>query len=155
MAGFPLRLPCGVPAQSKRHRASQEKESGGGMTFHSHPAIIASSARRLEPSGFSRPCGAYVRRTESTSSRNSPDGGRRLSGDTRRRRSMQQRYEYEFVRLGEGWMGVKKSAREEYQQLIRDYAREGWRLVQVFAPGTGGYGAAKYYELILEREVRY
>jgi hypothetical protein len=41
------------------------------------------------------------------------------------------RYEYKFERLG-----------------------EGWRPVQVFAPGTGGYGAAKYYELIFERRVR-
>ncbi|MGV3531862.1 MAG: DUF4177 domain-containing protein [Chthoniobacteraceae bacterium] len=28
---------------------------------------------------------------------------------------------------------------------------EGWRLVQVFTPGTGVYGASKYYELIFER----
>jgi hypothetical protein len=43
---------------------------------------------------------------------------------------MKPKYEYKFVRLG-----------------------EGWRLVHVFAPGTGAYGAAKYYELILERAV--
>ena len=30
---------------------------------------------------------------------------------------------------------------------------QGWRLVQVFAPSTGAYGASKYFELILEREV--
>jgi hypothetical protein len=65
---------------------------------------------------------------------------------------MPHRYEYKFVRLGEGWMGVKKSAREEYQQVINEHARNGWRLVQVFAPGVGGYGMAKYYELIFERE---
>lgn len=66
---------------------------------------------------------------------------------------MQRKYEYEFVRLGKGWMSVRKSAEEQYRQVIDDYAREGWRLVQIFAPGTGAYGAAKYYELIFEREV--
>ncbi len=65
---------------------------------------------------------------------------------------MAQRYEYKFVRLGEGWLGVRKEAKEEYQQVIHDHAQEGWRLVQIFAPGIGGYGAAKYYEIIFERE---
>lgn len=62
------------------------------------------------------------------------------------------RYEYKFVRLGEGWLSVKASAKTEYQETIEEHARDGWRLVQIFAPGTGAYGAAKYYELILERE---
>ena len=65
---------------------------------------------------------------------------------------MSQKYEYDFVRLGEGWMGVRKSVRTEYQQVILEYAREGWRLVQVFAPGMGIYGTVKYFELIFERE---
>jgi len=64
---------------------------------------------------------------------------------------MEQRYEYKFVRLGEGWMGARREAKQGYQRVIEEHAREGWRLVQVFAPGTGGYGAAKYFEVILER----
>jgi uncharacterized protein DUF4177 len=63
------------------------------------------------------------------------------------------KYEYKFVRLGEGWLGVKSDAKHEYQATIEEQARQGWRLVQVFAPGIGAYGAAKYYELILEREL--
>ena len=66
---------------------------------------------------------------------------------------MNQRYEYKFVRMGEGWMGVRKSAKTEYQDVVKDHARQGWRLVQVFAPSIGGYGMSKYYELILERPV--
>jgi len=62
-------------------------------------------------------------------------------------------YEYKFVRLGEGWLGVRKAGKEGYQQVIHEHGREGWRLVQVFAPGIAGYGAAKYYELIFEREL--
>ena len=50
-------------------------------------------------------------------------------------------------------MEVRKAGKERYKEAIDEQAKEGWRLVQVFAPGTGAYGAAKYYELILEREV--
>jgi hypothetical protein len=63
------------------------------------------------------------------------------------------RFEYKFVRLGEGFMGVRKEGREGYQEEVMKHAREGWRLVQIFAPGTGAHGGAKYYELILERPV--
>jgi len=66
---------------------------------------------------------------------------------------MKRRYEYKFVRLGEGWAAAKRSARDHYQEKIHQHAQEGWRLVQVFAPGIGVYGAAKYFELILEREM--
>lgn len=67
-------------------------------------------------------------------------------------------YEYKFVRLGEGRssaiLGVADAARkpEAYQAAVHDHAREGWRLVQIFAPGVAAFGAAKYYELIFERE---
>jgi hypothetical protein len=64
---------------------------------------------------------------------------------------MNPRYEYKFVRLGEGWFGAKSVALNEYQEQVHQHAREGWRLVQVFAPGMGAYGHAKYFELILER----
>jgi hypothetical protein len=66
---------------------------------------------------------------------------------------MPSKYEYKFVRLGEGLLGVRRSAKDQYQQVIHEHARDGWRLVQIFAPGTGGYGAAKYFELIFEREI--
>jgi len=66
---------------------------------------------------------------------------------------MTRRYEYKFVRLGEGWLGVRSEARQTYQDVVQEHARDGWRLVQIFAPGTGAYGAAKYYELVLEREI--
>jgi hypothetical protein len=66
---------------------------------------------------------------------------------------MKQRFEYKFVRLGGGWLGAKRSAEMECQEHIRQHAEDGWRLVQIFAPAVAGYGQAKYYELILEREV--
>jgi hypothetical protein len=61
-------------------------------------------------------------------------------------------YEYKFVRLGEGWVSVNKKAEAEYQSAIHDHASEGWRLVQVFAPGTGMHGRPTFYELIFERQ---
>ena len=66
---------------------------------------------------------------------------------------MNQKYEYKFVRLGEGLLSVRRSGREQHQQVVTEHAQQDWRLVQVFAPGIGVYGAAKYYELIFEREL--
>lgn len=65
---------------------------------------------------------------------------------------MSAKYEYEIVRHGEGVIMVKKSARLNYEEVIHKYANEGWRLVQVFAPGISG-GTPKYYDLIFEREI--
>lgn len=67
---------------------------------------------------------------------------------------MNPRFEYKFVRLGEGWIGVNRDARNNYQEEVHKHARDGWRLVQIFAPGVGGYGCAKYYELVLERPLK-
>ncbi len=64
-----------------------------------------------------------------------------------------QRYEYIFVRLGEGILGAKRTAEAEYQRVVQEHAAKGWRLVQIFAPSTGVDGWAKYYEVILERAV--
>ncbi len=65
-------------------------------------------------------------------------------------------YEYKFVRLGQYWasalFGVRDKARDSYEDIVHEHARSGWRLVQVFAPGIAAFGAAKYYELIFERE---
>ena len=61
------------------------------------------------------------------------------------------RFEYKFVRLGEGWLAVRSQARSSYQRVIQEHAAEGWRLVQVFSPGIGAYGVARFYELIFER----
>ncbi len=65
-------------------------------------------------------------------------------------------YEYKFVRLGESRgstiFGVRAGQVEAYQSVVHEHAQQGWRLVQVFAPGMALYGAAKYFELIFERE---
>lgn len=66
-------------------------------------------------------------------------------------------YEYRFVRLGENrgstFFGVEDKARTGYEDTVHQHARDGWRLVQIFAPGIAAFGAAKYYELIFERQI--
>lgn len=65
-------------------------------------------------------------------------------------------YEYKFVRLGEyrfsALFGVQDRARKTYQDVVHQHARDGWRLMQIFAPGTAAFGAAQYFELVFERE---
>ena len=61
---------------------------------------------------------------------------------------MQTKYEYKFIRVGKDKKG------QDYQQIILEHAKEGWRLVQVFAPGAGGLWAKENFcEVILERQV--
>ncbi|KAA6452024.1 DUF4177 domain-containing protein [Bacillus swezeyi] len=58
--------------------------------------------------------------------------------------------EYQFVRVE--LSSFNKKPKEDYQQIIHDYAQEGWKFIQIFAPGTSGYGTAAYFELIFERD---
>ena len=51
-------------------------------------------------------------------------------------------YEYKFVRLGEyagsALLGVRDKDRNAYEDVVHEHARDGWRLVQIFAPGRRG-----------------
>lgn len=61
---------------------------------------------------------------------------------------MQQKYEYRFVTVEQRKKG------KDYHEIIRENSLDGWRLVQVFAPGAGGLWAkASFYEVIFERQV--
>ena len=62
-------------------------------------------------------------------------------------------YTYEFVRieLKSGFLSTKPE--RDYQEIVHEYAKKGWRLKQIFAPATSGYGAAGYFELIFEKEI--
>ena len=63
------------------------------------------------------------------------------------------KYTYETVRieLKSGFLGMKDE--EDYREVNRRYAAEGWRLVQAFAPPVVGYGLAQYIDLIFEKEI--
>ena len=62
-------------------------------------------------------------------------------------------YEYKFIRIDLSW-GIFKEPKEDYHDVIREQGKDGWRLVQVFAPATSGYGKATFYELIFEKETK-
>jgi hypothetical protein len=68
-----------------------------------------------------------------------------------------QQYEYKFVRLAthDDWLTgerLSSSTLSGYQEVVQHHASEGWRLVQIFAPGIGTSGQPPYFELILERQ---
>jgi len=60
------------------------------------------------------------------------------------------RYEYKYVTIGlkSTWRGKKPE--RDYHEVIDEHARQGYRLVTIFAPGTEGYGTPRSYELIFE-----
>jgi len=58
-------------------------------------------------------------------------------------------YQYEFVKIKiNRWKGQPQ---EDYKKIIEDYALNGWRLVQIFAPPISGFGAADHFEMIFEK----
>ena len=61
-------------------------------------------------------------------------------------------YEYKFVKV-EMKIGFKVEPKEDYQSMVNNYAKEGWRLIQVLTPPTAGYGTIGYYEFVFEREI--
>jgi hypothetical protein len=64
---------------------------------------------------------------------------------------MSEKYEYKFIRLGHGLLWPKSVA-ETYKEVINQNAKEGWRLIQVFAPSRTILGIANFHEVILERK---
>jgi len=58
-------------------------------------------------------------------------------------------YEYKFVKVDlSNWSSKPK---EDYQDIIANHAKDGWRFVQIFAPTTKGTGFAAYFEIIFEK----
>ena len=61
-------------------------------------------------------------------------------------------YEYKFEKIKLNWLTSKPS--RDYHDIIAQHAEDGWRFVQIFAPGIGVYGSPTYHELIFERPVK-
>jgi hypothetical protein len=57
--------------------------------------------------------------------------------------------EYKFVKLEPSFFSGRPKG--DYKEIINEQAREGWRLVQIFAPPVGNAGKATYYEIIFEK----
>lgn len=62
-------------------------------------------------------------------------------------------YKYEFVRIELRSGLFRSKPKENYQNIINDYAKNGWKFKQIFAPSTSGYGSSSYFELIFEKKV--
>ncbi len=67
---------------------------------------------------------------------------------------MQKMYEYKFVKVDLKGVFTRKP-REDHHRLVDEYAKEGWRLVQIFSPSVSasGGGTPDYFELIFERKI--
>lgn len=72
-------------------------------------------------------------------------------------------YEYKFIRFEKKsfWLwrsiwcgGLKKEWKEQYQNVIKEHAKEGWRLFQIFAPAANWINRVEFIEIILEREIK-
>jgi hypothetical protein len=104
--------------------------------------------RRRQLGGID-PANARVQRANNL--REARQLGRGHQGANTMRGQAMTRYEYKFVRV-ELKSGLRTDTpKEDYQQIVHDHAKEGWRLFQIFAPATSGTGWASYIELIFER----
>ncbi|MFD1019159.1 DUF4177 domain-containing protein [Thalassobacillus hwangdonensis] len=59
-------------------------------------------------------------------------------------------YEHKFVKVALSKFKLKPE--QDYHQIVYDHEKEGWELVQVFAPGIKSYGMPSFYELIFKRK---
>ncbi len=59
-------------------------------------------------------------------------------------------YEHKFVKIQ--LSSFKLTPEEDYHKVVFDYEKEGWELIQIFAPGTKGTGFPSFFELIFKRK---
>ncbi len=59
-------------------------------------------------------------------------------------------YEHKFVKID--LSSFKRTPKENYHSIVYKHEKEGWELVQIFAPGTQQYGLPSFYELIFKRK---
>ena len=65
-------------------------------------------------------------------------------------------YEYTFVevKLNRTFL-FERTPRDDYHNIVKSHAKNGWRLVQVFSPTVSVVdgGTSAFYELIFERKI--
>jgi hypothetical protein len=62
-------------------------------------------------------------------------------------------YEYKFHKINVDIKLRGVVPEEDYREVIKKYASQGYRLVQVFAPPIKGHGIVDYFDLIFEKEI--
>ncbi|GLB59107.1 DUF4177 domain-containing protein [Cytobacillus sp. NCCP-133] len=60
-------------------------------------------------------------------------------------------YEHKFVKVELSSFKLKPT--EDYHEIVREHEKDGWELVQTFAPGIRGYGTPAFYEQIFKQKV--
>lgn len=60
-------------------------------------------------------------------------------------------YEHKFIKVD--LSSFKLTPAEDYHEIVREHEKEGWELIQIFAPGIRGYGNPSFYELIFKRQI--
>ncbi len=59
-------------------------------------------------------------------------------------------YRYEIIRVEmKGFITTRP--KEDYREIIKEKAKEGWRFKQLFAPAIDGAGAASFIDIIFEK----
>ncbi|WP_333489746.1 DUF4177 domain-containing protein [Alkalihalobacillus sp. CinArs1] len=58
-------------------------------------------------------------------------------------------YEHKFVKID---LSSFNKPRDDYHEVIFEHEKEGWELVQIFAPGTRSYGMSAFFEVIFKRK---
>ncbi|ELK45628.1 DUF4177 domain-containing protein [Halobacillus sp. ACCC02827] len=59
-------------------------------------------------------------------------------------------YEHKFIKLE--LSSLRRKPENDYHEVVHEQAKDGWELVQIFAPGSSSYGIPSYYELIFKRQ---
>ncbi|MFD2760108.1 DUF4177 domain-containing protein [Lentibacillus juripiscarius] len=59
-------------------------------------------------------------------------------------------YEHKFVKVD--LSAFKRTPEEDYHSVVYEHEKEGWELIQIFAPGIKSYGMPSFYELIFKRK---
>jgi len=59
-------------------------------------------------------------------------------------------YEYCFVPTPMGGLW----AEPEHRETIREYAKQGWRFVQVVPTNYDGHGKPAFFDIVFEREAK-
>ena len=62
------------------------------------------------------------------------------------------KYEYQRINVEIKTGFFDNKLKDDYFDIIQHEAALGWRLVEIFSPGVGSYGASCWADLIFERE---
>ncbi|OTX92896.1 hypothetical protein BK726_08065 [Bacillus thuringiensis serovar londrina] len=62
-------------------------------------------------------------------------------------------FEYKFIKVELHWGFTRSKPAEDYQEIIQEHARDGWRFVQIVAPTIGSSGQPEYFDLIFEKKI--